>query len=56
MQRAVLPAVLAAAPISPSQFQSVLRDCRGKHRSPRLCDEALQHAAALEKHRGESLE
>jgi hypothetical protein len=56
VQQAVLPAVVAAAPINPSLFSSILTDCKHKHRSPKLCDEALQHAATLEKHKSESLE
>jgi len=53
---AVLPAVLAAAPVNVPLFVGVLRDCKGKHRSGRLCQEAINHGEKLEQNKGESLE
>ena len=56
VQQAVLPAVLAAAPVNTALFTTILKDCKGKHRSGKLCGEALEHAAKLEKNSNEVLE
>jgi len=56
VQQAVLPAVLAAAPVNPALFTTVVKDCKGKHRSGKLCQEALDHVAKLQQGSNEVLE
>uniref|UniRef100_A0A6U2DQV3 Dynein axonemal assembly factor 5 HEAT-repeat domain-containing protein n=1 Tax=Hemiselmis andersenii TaxID=464988 RepID=A0A6U2DQV3_HEMAN len=56
VQQAVLPAVLAAAPVNPALFTTVLRECKGKHRSGKMCQEALDHVAKLQHDSSEILE
>ncbi len=50
VQEAVLPAVLAAASVNPTQLMNIVKECRSKHREATYCDQAIARAAQLAKH------
>jgi len=47
VQEGVLPALLAAGSVNPTQVINVLEECRTKHRSTAYCDRAIAHAREL---------